>query len=204
MMSQFLNSLKPTWLADLRRGIRNHHWEETEDGLLISGVGIRGDLLVEANDGLGVRAERNLLTTQGKAHILNVIIGADAKIENWYVAPAGGLASGNGNVTYSANWTGATFNANASALTTQISNAERIAYVEAATSTGTITNAASPAVVTAAVTGVYIWGAGLLSNPSKTDASGSTILLAASKYTTSRFLAEAGDTLSITWAITLT
>ncbi len=204
MLNQFMQSLKPRWLSDLRRGVRNHHWEETDDGLLISGVGIRGDLLVDANDGLGVRAERNLLTTQGKAHILNVIIGADAKLETWYVAPAGGLASGNGNVTYSAAWTGANFNANASALTTQISNTDRITYVEAPTATNTITNAASPAVVTAAVTGVYIWGAGLLSNPSKTDAGASTILLACSKYTTVRLLAEAGDTLSITWALTLT
>lgn len=204
MLSNFIRGLKPRWLADLRRGIRNHDWEETDEGLLISGVGIRGDLLVYADDGLGVRAERNLLTTQGKAHIWNAIIGADAKIETWYVAPAGGLTSGSGNVSYSAAWTGANFVSNASGLTTQISEATRIPYVEAATSTGVITNAASPAVVTAAVDGVYIWGAGLLSNSSKTDTGASTILLAASKYSTVRTLASAGDTLSITWALTLT
>lgn len=198
MLESLVKSLKPAWLADLRRCYRNHRWEETESGFLVGSNEIRGDLVVTANDGLGALAERNLLTTEGKAHIWNVILGSTAKISTWYVAIA------SGNVSYSATWTGANFASNATELTTQYSEATRVEYVEASTSTAAITNSASPAVFTGDAGGVPItvWGAGLLSLATKGGTSGT--LLAASKYTTARSIVEAGDTLSIAWTLTLT
>lgn len=197
MLNAFLKSIKPNWLRELQRNIRNHKWEETEEGLLIGSVGIRGDLDVYAPDGLGWRKERNLLTTEGKNHILSVVIGATAKISTWYVAPA------SANTTYSATWTGANFAANATELTTDYSESTRVEYSEGTASGGAISNSASPAVFTsAAVAPISIWGCGLASASAK----GATIgtLLAASKYSTVRTLAESGDKLSVAWTITLT
>ncbi len=197
MLNSFLQGLKPNWLRELQRNIRNHRWEETDEGLLIGSVGIRGDLDVFAPDGKGWIKERNLLTTEGKNHILSVVLSSTAKISTWYVAPA------SANTTYSATWTGANFAANATELTTDYSESTRVEYVEGTASGGAISNSASPAVFTsAAVSAVTIWGCGLASASTK----GATIgtLLAASKYTTARTLAEAGDKLSVAWTITLT
>lgn len=197
-MNRFLKSLKPAWLADLRRNIRNHHWEESDDGLLVGSNEIRGDLDVYAPDGLGWRKERNLLTTQGKNLVLMIVLSDTAKVTTFYVAPA------SGNTTYLATWTAANFAANATELTAVTDYAEttRVEYVEGAAAAGAISNSASPAVFTsAAVVPLLIWGCGLLSASASKATTGS--LLAASKYGTVRTLAEAGDKLSVAWTLTL-
>ncbi len=197
MLNRFLMGLKPQWLRELQRNLRNHRWEETDEGLLIGTTEVRGDLDVFAPDGLGWRKERNLLTTEGKTLAWSILIGSTAKVTTWYVAPA------SGNVSYSASWTAANFTANATELTTEYSELARVEYSEGAAAAGAISNTASPAVFTSAsASPVSIWGCGLLSASAKGATTGA--LLAASKYTTARTLAESGDKLSVAWTLTLT
>lgn len=192
-----LNILKPRWVRDFARHIRNFNYECSDDGLLIAGARIQGRLMTAADDGLGERIEDNLLTIEGMNHILGVVLSNTTRVTTWYVAPA------SANVTYSASWTAANFAANATEITTDYSEATRVEFVEGAASAGAISNIASPATITSASSSpVTIWGVGILSASAKGATTG--VLLAASKFaTTARTLAITPDTLGLKWQLAL-
>lgn len=151
-----------------------------------------------ANDGLGWIKDHNLVPTEGRNHILDVTVHDGTKISTWYVGAF------SGNVAPDANWTAATFASTATELTTQISEATRPTYIEAAPSGGSTSNTASAATITAATgqSNVTVWGAGILSSSTKGGTSG--ILLSAEKFTAARTLVAEGDTLDIRITLNLT
>lgn len=182
--------------ADFRRLARNRKYEwDDESGLLISNARFQNHVEHFAPDGKGWLSAGNLLTTEGKNHMLDVVLHDSTKISTWYLAPF------SGNVTPAITWTAANFNSNATELSTEYSESTRIEYNEAAASAGVTTNSANPAWITAASTNVSIWGVGVLSSSTKQGTSGT--LLAAAKYGSVRTLSEVGDQLGMKYQLTL-
>jgi hypothetical protein len=128
----------------------------------------------------------NLVTNEGLDHLLDVLLHNDTQVNPWYVglkntgAPAAGdtLAS-HGTWTENANYTG-----------------DRQEYVEAAASSQSTTNSASPASFAIDTNGQTIAGAFLAS--AATGTSGT--LLCAADFSSSKS-ADDGDTLEVTYTI---
>lgn len=193
MFDRWFKSLSGLVRRDFARHVRNHNYDITPSGLLVSNVHIEGHLrLIDPTTRQWLSAE-NLWTIEGKNHGLDVILHGSSQVATWYIAPA------SGNVSVADTWTAANFAANATELTTQYSESTRVAYDEAAASSGVTTNAASPSRFTAASAPVTIWIAGLLSTSTKAGTSG--VLLAASKYSAANTLPSIGSKLDIWWAI---
>ena len=196
MMQSFFSSLHPKFWRELYRNFRNYHYEYNDEGdLLISHAKIKGVYNTYAADGLGSVETPNLITTEGANHLLSVAVGNGSQVATWYIAPF------SGNVSVADTWTAATFAATATELTSQYSEATRVAFNEAVPSAKSTTNDANPAVFTAATTNVNIWGVGLLSTSTKGGTSGT--LLSTAKYSTVRNLPSASDTIAIKYTLTL-
>lgn len=191
------------WKRDFARLVRNFKYEFNDDNdLLIANVSFDNYLEVYAPDGLGWQRSKNLVTTEGKNHILDVVLHGTAAVATWYIAPS------SGNVEPSATWThsGATaYHTVATELlaATDYNESTRVAYAEAAAASGSMTNNASPATFTAKIDNVTIRGCGLCSTSVSQSTSASYALLAASKYATARVLATIGDTLGVKWTLNL-
>lgn len=187
-------------IAHFARALRNHHWEYDDNGgiyLNKDGLHIHGYYETFANDGLGWQVEPNLVVTEGRNHIWEVVIGNDTvAITTWYVAIHSGSA------TPLATWTAANYASNATELTTAYSESTRVAFTAGTVSAGAVDNSASKAVFTAASASVTINGAALLSSATKGGTSG--VLMSASKFAASRTLVEIGDTLTVGYTLTLT
>lgn len=190
---EVLKISKRAW-ADLRRLIRNGNYEWSDDGsLLVGTAGFQNRCIHCVDDGPWI-TDKNLATIEGKNHFLDVVLHGTSAIGTWYVAPF------SGNVTVLDTWTAANFTANATEITAY-SESTRVAYVEAAASSGATTNAASPAEFTASSAPLTLWGAGLLSVPTKSSTSG--VLLFASKWAAAESLNNIGAVSRITWPIDL-
>lgn len=179
---------------DLRRLIRNKRYEWDDDGTLLVGTAGFKNFNDHCVDGGPWRRDPNLATTEGKNHFLDVVLHGSSQITTWYVAPF------SGNVSPTAAWTAANFTATATE-TTAYSESTRVAYDEAAASSGVITNAASPAIFTASSAPLTIWGCGLLSAAAKSSTTGT--LLFASKYAVSESLNNVGSIFRCVWPIDL-
>lgn len=131
----------------------------------------------------------NLVTNVGLNHILDVILHGSSQVSTWYVglkntgAPAAAdtLASHSG-------WT----------ENENYSEATRPAYVEAAASSQSITNSASPAEFSINADSQTIAGAFLASDSTKGGTTGT--LLCAVNFSSARS-ADNGDTLQVTYTI---
>lgn len=184
------------WLNDFRRLIRNFCYEfNDENDLLVANIKFNNYLDVWAPDGLGWQRYKNTVVTEGKNHLLDVVLHSSTANATWYVAPY------SGNVSPSSTLTAATFNSTVTELGASYSESTRVAYDEVAASSGSTNNNASPATITAATDNVTIYGAGLLSTSTKQTTAG--VLFAASKYSTARVLAATSDTLGIKWTISV-
>jgi len=201
LMNMF--SIPSRWKHDFARLVRNFKYDfDDNNDLLIANVKFDNYLDVYAPDGLGWQRSKNLVTTEGKNSVLDVVLHGTSAVATWYVAPS------SGNVEPSATWThsGATaYHTVATELLagTDYNESTRVAFVEAAASAGSITNTASPATFTAKIDNVTIRGCGLCSTSVSQSTSASYALLAASTYTTARVLATIGDTLGVKWTINL-
>jgi len=195
-MLSVLNALKPRHWRELYRHFRNFKYEyDDNNDLLISHTRISGVYEIEAPDGLGVTVASNLITTEGANYLLSCGVGGGAQFGTFYVAPF------SGNVSIVDTLTAATFASATTELTTQYSEATRVAFVESVPASKSTNNTANPAVFTAATTNVSIWGVGLLSSATKGATAG--VLLSAAKYGTVRSLPTAGDQLSAKYTLTL-
>jgi hypothetical protein len=136
----------------------------------------------------------NIITNEGLDHILNVILHGTTAIGTWYCAlvetntsPAAGLTYATPSFTES----------------TAYDEATRPAYVEAAASSQSITNAASKAVFTISGTKT-IYGAALVGGGSapttKGDAAGGGTLLCYGLASPSRSVVD-NDIINLTYAI---
>ncbi len=197
MIKDFLASLAPRHWKELARFFRNHKWERNDDGdILISHARISGIYETFANDGKGVVATPNLITTEGANYLLSAGIANGTVYTTFYVAPF------SGNVAVVDTLTAANFTATQTELTnTHYSETTRVAFVEATPASKSTNNTVSPATFTAATDAVTIWGVGLLSTSTKSATTG--VLLSAAKYGSVRTLSTAGDTLGVKYTMTL-
>lgn len=134
---------------------------------------------------------KNVVTDEGINHALNVIFAGATPVTTWYI----GLFVNN--YTPVSGDTAAGFPATAGEATTQYSEGARQAYVEATSTSKSITNSANKATFTAA-SDFTVYGAFLSSISTKGGTSG--VLMAASKFPTAKPL-EAGDQLLVTYTI---
>lgn len=187
-------------LAEFRRTIRNHKYEQTPTGILlpkqramISGVWTHG--LV----GGPMVADKNLIVTEGLNHILAVALGATAKPAGYYIALYTGA------VSPLASWTAANFAANATENTSTSEGytaSTRPVWTPGSASAGSINNTASqPTLTIAATTTVTFQGAALLT--SNVRGGGSGVLVSAVRFALPEILNN-GATWTCGYAVNVT
>ena len=193
--------MRKTLLSDIIRAVINHQLEVTPAGILVPGawVLLSGEYYHSVNGG-PVAVDKNLLTVQGLAYLLNVGLHTTSKISAWYLALFGGAA------TPLTTWTAATFPAGASELssgTEGYSEVNRPLWNGTTTTTGQIDNLtggeATFTIVTAGT--LSVTGAALLSDQGKGSTSG--VLMSASKFSVARTLFN-GDTFDLGYRVSIT
>lgn len=195
-LRNLVSQLTPKYWRELYRLYRNHQWERDDEGnLLISHAKIGGVYETFAPDGLGCVRTRNLITTEGANHMLSVAVGSGTQYSTWYIAPF------SGNISVTDTLTAATFASATTELTTQYSEASRVAFTESVATSKSTNNMSNPATFTAGSDNVNIWGIGLLSTSAKGSTSG--VLLSAAKYSTVRNLPLTGDTIAVKYTLSL-
>lgn len=186
--------------GEILRALANHKYEVTDEGGILLRAGInatpmgvfdvehrrKGDLLARV-------AGSNIIPTEGRNHILDVIFHGATQVNPWYIAPF------EGNYTPVAGLTAATFTASATECTAY-DESTRVAFNEGAAASGVIDNASNRAVFTMNATKT-IYGGALLSVSTKSSTSGT--LVAAARFSTSRSVVD-DDELSVRYQLTLT
>lgn len=144
----------------------------------------------------GRQIHHNLLTTEGRNHAVDVILGHTAATATWYCALF------EGNVSPAAGWTAGNFDSNATEFT-DYDEATRVAFDEGAAASGSADNASNRAVFTIAsgVTNKSLYGGALLSASAKEATTG--VLLAASSFSSVRIV-NATDELLVKYTLSLT
>lgn len=135
--------------------------------------------------------DKNLVVNEGLNSILGVMFNAATQITTWYI----GIFEGN--YTPVATVTAATITS-ASTESTAYAEATRVAYVEAAPSSQSITNSASRATFTINATKT-IYGAFLVSASAKSATTGT--LFSAARFSSAKNV-ESADELLITYTLT--
>ncbi|MDY0046068.1 MAG: hypothetical protein RBS10_01490 [Thauera propionica] len=185
---------------ELAGALARDQYDVTEEGVYFprQGVLAAGEYFDRINGGEWERT-KNLIPTEGLAHILNVALGSAAKPAGYYLALFSGAAAP------AANWTAANFAAVASeivSLTEGYTNATRPAWTPANTSTGSIDNMASVASLTIATSSqLNVTGAAMLTNNARGGTTGA--LISATKYAASRVF-QNGDTYEVGYRLNLT
>mgnify|MGYP000939420488 FL=1 len=185
---------------ELARALDREQYDLTDEGVYFprQGVLAAGEYFDRINGGEWQRT-KNLIPTEGLAHILNVAMGSTAKPAGYFLALFSGAAAP------AANWTAASFAAAASeivSLTEGYTNATRPAWTPTNTSTGSIDNMASVATVTIATSSqLNVTGAAMLTNSTRGGTTG--VLVSATKYAAARVF-QSGDTYEVGYRLSLT
>lgn len=193
-MEQILKH-KREFAADLQDG----DYELMAGGLLFPKKGVMaiGEYFHTVN-GKDEQIDRNMLPDEGILHILNVVLGASAKISAWYLAPYATA------ISPAASWTAANFAATAGEITSTtegFSGSTRPVWTPSAAATNRIDNLASRADFNiVCTTSVTINGAGLLSSSTRGGTTG--VLVSAARFGTARTLFN-GDVFSLGYRVTL-
>lgn len=188
------------YAKDIQKFLANDDFETTEAGVLIHGSILgRGRYVHSVNGGQDEQTDHNLLPAEGIKHILDVCLGATAKVTTWYLALIGG------NVTPASNWTAATFAATASEIDNSAqgySNTYRQAWVPGVATAGVIGNLAARATFNiVASTALSIYGAALMSSQTRGGTTG--VLISASRFANTRVQSN-GDTFELGYEVELT
>lgn len=135
---------------------------------------------------------KNLVTTEGLNHILDILFAGDTQINPWYVGLLEATPSP------AAGWT-----------KTEVGGADFVDYDETdlqayvdSRSNQTVTNAASKATFTISANSSSIGGAYLASAITKAVAGGAAEILCAAAFTGGNKAADDGDTLEVTYTFT--
>ena len=168
-------------------------YTKTESGLLVphSKIAVGGVFkgqILRNNEIIDEFEDHNLVVNEGLNHMLNVTFNGATQIGTWYVGVF------EGNYTPVATVTAATITA-ASTETTAYTSSTRPEYVEAASTTQSITNTANRASFIFNATKT-IYGAFLVSSSTKSGTSGT--LFSAARFSTSKNV-ESGDELLLTY-----
>lgn len=163
------------------------------------GVLVGGEYFGRVNGGDWEKEGDNLIVTQGMAYMLNVALGGTAKPAGYF------LAISSGATPPAANWTAASHAATASeivSMTEGHTGATRPAWTPAVTTTGSIDNMASVAMLTIATAAqLNVTGAALLSNNQRGGTSG--VLISASLFAAARTF-QNGDTYELGYRVNMT
>jgi hypothetical protein len=187
--------------TELARELRAERFDLTPSGVYFPrpGVLVGGEYFGRINGGEWEKEGDNLIVTEGMAHMLNVALGATAKPAGYFLAISSGATAP------AANWTAASYAATASeivSMTEGHTGATRPAWTPAATSTGSIDNMASVAVLTIATASqLNVTGAALLSNSQRGGTSG--VLVSASLFAAARTF-QSGDTYELGYRVNMT
>lgn len=188
---------------ELGRQLRDFKYEVGDNGEVVfagSGLQIGGVFSVEnLTKGDGIQFAYNRVVTEGLNHIVNVILGAAAKISTWHLAPFAG------NVTPQANLTAATF----ASTTTEFqfyTAATRSAFTPSgAAANGVLGNLSDRAEITIGGGGTAqttIHGLGVISASGKAATTGT--LLSAARLPSARTNLEVDDVIALGYQLTLT
>lgn len=186
---------------ELARELRAERFDLTPSGVFFHrpGVLVGGEYFGRVNGGQWEKEGDNLIVTEGMAHMLNVALGVTAKPAGYF------LAISSGATPPAANWTAGSYAATASeivSMTEGHTGATRPAWTPAPTSTGSIDNMASVAVLTIATAAqLNVTGAALLSNSQRGGTSG--VLVSASLFPAARTF-QAGDTYELGYRVNMT
>ena len=182
------------------KAIRNGDFQSGDDGLLFprQGVLVTGEYFLRQNGG-DWETVRNLVTTDGLAHLLNVAFGSTAKPAAYYLALFNGAASP------AANWTAASFAAAAGEVTSMSEGytlATRPAWTPANTSGNSIDNMSAVASLTMATAGTLnVTGSAMLTSNVRGGTTG--VLVSAGRYPVTRTF-QNNDIFDIGYRISLT
>lgn len=192
---------------DLKRAIASEHYDITEQGVAFPAQSalISGEYFWRVNDG-EVEHHKNLITTEGLAHVLNVAMGATPKPSAYY------LALFNGSATPQASWNAASFSAVAGEITSQAegyTSATRPVWTPATANGGSIDNigkgsddlSSAAKVTIATASQLNVTGIALLTASAKGATTG--VLVSAFKMPLARTL-QNGDTFFIGYRFSLT
>ena len=185
---------------ELALALDREQYDLTDEGVYFprQGVLAAGEYFDRINGGEWQRT-KNLIPTEGLAHILNVAMGSTAKPAGYFLALFSGAAAP------AANWTAASFAAAASeivSLTEGYTSATRPAWTPTNTATGSIDNMASVASVTIATSSqLNVTGAAMLTNSTRGGTTG--VLVSATKYAAARVF-QSGDTYEVGYRLSLT
>lgn len=185
---------------ELSKSLHNEVYDVTEEGIYFPKQGImaKGEYFHRVNDG-DWSVDKNLITTEGLAHMLNVALGTKQKSSGYYLALFSGSAAP------ASNWTAANFASVANEITSLsegYTSPTRPEWIPKTTTTGSIDNMESVATVTIATSSsLNVTGAAMLSNSTRGGTSG--VLISASKYAAARTFQD-GDKYDIGYRISLT
>ena len=185
---------------ELALALDREQYDLTDEGVYFprQGVLAAGEYFDRINGGEWQRT-KNLIPTEGLAHILNVAMGSTAKPAGYFLALFSGAAAP------AANWTAASFAAAASeivSLTEGYTSATRPAWTPTNTSTGSIDHMSSVASVTIATSSqLNVTGAAMLTNSTRGGTTG--VLVSATKYAAARVF-QSGDTYEVGYRLSLT
>ena len=185
---------------EFMKALAANQYEQTEQGVFFPAAKVtaRGLYIHDVN-GEDVREDPNLLTDEGLTHMLAVVLGATAKISQWYVALYSGA------ISPAAGWTAATFPATANEITSSTegySESTRRLFQPGAATAATIDNTSNKAAFTIVTAGsLNVQGAALLSANVKGSTSG--VLVSATRFSTPRVLQNT-DIYNVGYRVVLT
>ena len=185
---------------ELAKAIHGDNFDVTEDGVYFPRQGIMAQgMYRERVNGGEWQYSKNLVVTQGLAHILNVAMGVAPKATGYYLALFSGATAP------APSWTAANFASVASEIvstTAGHSGATRPVWTPSPAVTNTIDNFGAAASVTIATTGTLnVTGTALLTNSTRGGTSGA--LISATRYPAARTF-QNGDVFEIGYRFALT
>ncbi len=185
---------------ELATAIENEVYDVTEQGIYFPNQGVmaHGQYFDRVNGGEW-SASKNLVVTEGLAHILNVAMGSTPKPTAYYLALFSGATAP------APNWTGANSASVASEIvstTEGYTNATRPEWKETNTTGNSIDNMTAAASVTIATASTLnVTGAALLTNATRGATTGT--LVSATKYAAARVF-QNNDVYDIGYRLSLT
>lgn len=200
---EILRSLKPKYLKEFYRYIRNFKYEITDDGdILLPIKAIIGGYFVTDVNGENEDWSKNVVTNEGLDDVLDVYLHNSTQTSTWYVSVF------EGNVTPAATWTGANYVSNATEVSTpgdvddgSGGSVTRQEYEEAAASSQSTDNLSNKASFTVSnAGGITLYGGALLSVSTIGGTTG--VCFASSKFSSSRALAD-NDVINIGYTIAI-
>ncbi|WP_032137142.1 hypothetical protein [Kingella negevensis] len=199
--------MKQNQIQAMQQAIKSEHYDISENHIIFPSlsIAVSGEYQYRVNDG-EIQRSKNLITTEGLTHILNVAMGSTPKPTAYYIAPFNGSAAPQNN------WTAANFAAIAGEITSQTegyTNATRPVWTPTTATGNSIDNigngnedlSKAAKLIIATTSQLNITGLALITSAAKGATTGA--LISTSKFPIARTL-QNGDTFYASYRISLT